>query len=202
MAHRDFNPRVVVLAGPNGAGKTTSADEILRGPLVVGEFVNADLIARGLSGISEAQAPITAGRMMLVRLRELAARRQSFGFETTLASRSFAPWLSRLLVDGYEFHLVFLWLPTPETAIARVVERVRRGGHDVAEAIIRRRYHAGLKNLFDIYLPLATNWQVIHNGSHTPRLIAEGRALVERVCDATTWATIKKSAGYEERSER
>ncbi len=64
---------------------------------------------------------------MLERVRQLASEGRDFAFETTLASRSFAPWLKRLQLDGYTFHLVYIWLPTVELAVARVAERVRRG---------------------------------------------------------------------------
>ena len=85
-------PSVVILAGPNGAGKSTAAPELLQGELSVNEFVNADVIARGLSAFDPDRAAIAAGRVMLARLDELAHQRESFAFETTLASRSFAPW--------------------------------------------------------------------------------------------------------------
>src|SRR5262245_22151555 len=91
--------------------------------LGVAEFVDADVLVRALppSGTSA----ITAGRAMLTRLDQLARDRQSFGFETTLASRSLAPRIRRLLQDGYECHLVFLWLPSADLAVARVAHRVR-----------------------------------------------------------------------------
>ena len=91
-------PLVVVIGGPNGAGKSTTAPRLLQRALAVGEFVNADPIAQGLS------------------------------VETTLASRSFAPWLETLRESGYRVHLTFLSLPSPEFAVARVAERVRQGG--------------------------------------------------------------------------
>jgi predicted ABC-type ATPase len=40
---------------------------------------------------------------MLRRLRELAAHQQSFAFESTLATRSYATWISHLSQGGYEF---------------------------------------------------------------------------------------------------
>jgi predicted ABC-type ATPase len=86
-------PKVVVIAGPNGAGKSTSAPAVLRDALKVREFVNADTIAAELSAASPETVAIPAGRAMLRRVRELADQRQDFAFETTLASRSFAPWL-------------------------------------------------------------------------------------------------------------
>src|ERR687895_559826 len=84
-------PHLVVLAGPNGTGKSTAAPTVLRGQLGVLEFVNADTIAQGLSAFSPERAAIEARRIMLTRLRQLAAHGQSFAFETTLASRTFAP---------------------------------------------------------------------------------------------------------------
>ena len=103
-----MRPSLVILAGPNGAGKSTVAPALLHGALGVDEFVNADVIARGLSAFDPESAVIAAGRVMLARLRELAAQRVDFAFETTLASRSFAPWLRDLRRSGYTVHLFFL----------------------------------------------------------------------------------------------
>ena len=114
------------------------------------EFVNADLIAQGLAGFDPERAALPAGRVMLQRIRELAKQRVSFAFETTLASRSFARWLAELVRTGYQFHLVFLWLPSADFAVDRVADRVRLGGHSVPEATVRRRYAAGLRNFFGL----------------------------------------------------
>jgi len=90
-------PQLIVLAGPNGAGKSTTAPELLRGLLDVKQFVNAHAIASGLSAFQPDEVAVRAGRVMLARLKELAATRQDFAFETTLASRSFAPWIRSLV---------------------------------------------------------------------------------------------------------
>lgn len=100
---------------------------------------------------------------MLIRLNELATKGENFAFETTLASRSFAPWLKVLKENGYLFHLTFLLLDSPELAVSRVQERVRLGGHSVPEEIIRRRYKTGLKNFFELYKPIADSWQIYDN---------------------------------------
>ena len=98
---RAARPSLVVIAGPNGAGKSTLAPVLLKDTLSVTEFVNADVIARGISAFAPENVAIAAGRLMLGRLRELAKQRTSFAFETTLASRSFAPWIRRLVeADG------------------------------------------------------------------------------------------------------
>ncbi|MBI5026313.1 MAG: hypothetical protein HZC12_06220 [Nitrospirae bacterium] len=104
-------PHIIVIAGPNGAGKSTTAPSLLKGTLKVTEFVNADLIAQGLSGFQPEGAVFHAGRVMLERIHYLARKRVDFAFETTLASKTFAPWIKDLRKTGYAFHLVFLWLP-------------------------------------------------------------------------------------------
>ena len=192
-------PKVVVLAGPNGAGKTTTAPKLLRGLLGVTEFVNADAIAQGLSGFAPERAAISAGRVMLSRVKELAQGKKDFAFETTLASRSFLPWLKKLVARGYELHLVFLWLPSADAAVARVAERVRLGGHDVPEATVRRRYLAGVRNFFALYQPLATSWQVIDNSRNgRPKVVAVGtRRKTTIVRDRTAWTRIQEGKASE-----
>jgi predicted ABC-type ATPase len=135
----DDNPQVIIIAGPNGAGRTTLAPFLLRDKLGVLEYVNADPIAQGLSGFDPASVGFEAGRVMLRRLHELARDRRTFAFETTLAGKSYVPWLNSLREQRYLVQLMFVWLRSPDLAIQRVRSRVRSGGHDVAEDVIRRR---------------------------------------------------------------
>lgn len=195
---RSTAPSVIVLAGPNGAGKTTAAPALLRGTLGVVEFVNADTIAQGLSGFDPERAAIPAGRAMLQRIGELARQRLSFAFETTLASRTFAPRLSELISTGYRFHLVFLWLPSAAFAVDRVADRVRLGGHSVPEATIRRRYAAGLRNFFGLYQPLATTWRMHDNSDPSGmKLIASGKgSRINKVGNRTVWESILAEYGH------
>lgn len=189
----EFRPSVVVLAGPNGAGKSTAAPALLQGALGVTEFVNADAIARGLSAFDAERAALPAGRVMLRRLRDLARQRVSFAFETTLASRSFAPWLAELKRSGYSIHIVFLWLPSAEFAIDRVADRVRMGGHSVPVDTIRRRYGAGVRNFFDLYERLASTWRVYDNSGDAPRLVAERLEIqAMKVYDQRVWASLTR----------
>lgn len=186
-------PSVVILGGPNGAGKSTAAPALLHGTLAVNEFVNADVIARDLSAADPDGAAIAAGRVMLTRLRELAGQRVSFAFETTLASRTFAPWLRQLRASGYNVHLVFLWLPSADFAIERVAGRVRAGGHDVPAETVRRRYDSGLRNLFELYQPLVSSWGLYDSSGPEPKLIVEClESLPPKVYDEDIWAVVKR----------
>ena len=141
----EAHPSVVVLSGPNGAGKSTMAARLLVGALRVSEYVDADVFARRLPH-SEAVA-VTAGRAVLRRLDELAKARRSFGFETTLASRSFSPRIRALIRAGYQCHLVFLWLPRADFAVARVADRVRLGGDNSVQEPLLIASGAGTETL-------------------------------------------------------
>ena len=187
-------PLVIVIAGPNGAGKSATAPSLLRDALQVSEFVNADAIAGGLSAFRPDSVAIPAGRAMLERIQHLAEAEANFAFETTLASRSFAPWLARLKRRGYHLHVLFLWLESADLAVDRVAARVRLGGHDVPEETVRRRYERGLRNFFQLYLPLVDSWQMFDNSrAGRPQLVASGRKdHVQEVANAFLWRKISE----------
>lgn len=186
-------PNVIVIAGPNGAGKSTFAPALLRDTLGILEYVNADTIAEGLSAFAPENASFDAGRVMLGRLHELASHQRDFAFETTLASKFFAGWLKDLQANGYRVSLVFLWLRNVEFAIERVNERVRLGGHSIPEETIRRRYERSLKNLFDLYLPIADAWRIFNSAPEKPKeIVRYTRDKGEIIFDSVLWNQIKK----------
>ena len=168
-------PDLIVIAGPNGAGKSTAAPVILQNFLRVHDFVNADVIAKGLSAFQPEKEAIRAGRIMLNRIRDLAGKGEDFAFETTLASRTFAPWMLELKQQGYRLHLVFLWLKDADLAVSRVKTRVELGGHHIPEKTIRRRYNKGVANFFNLYRPLLDSWKFYDNSdSSILSLVASG----------------------------
>src|SRR5262245_31828682 len=97
------HPNVVILAGPNGAGKSTISRTLLAKKYGTMHYVNADAIARGLSAFHYENMAVKAARVMLEHLRELADDRANFAFETTLGTKSFAPWIAELKKTGYVF---------------------------------------------------------------------------------------------------
>jgi len=70
--------------------------------------------------------------------------------------------------------LYFLSLPDAETAIARVAERVRQGGHDIAEPVIRRRFATGLQNFRQHYRTAVDDWASYDNSGQAPVLLEWG----------------------------
>ena len=172
MAMRHAVRQVILLGGPNGAGKTTTAARLLPDYLSLRDFVNADSIAAGLSAFAPQSVARQAGRLMIRRLQDLERQGADFAFETTLASRTFAPFLRRCRSRGYSVVVVYVWLGSPDLAVERVALRVRAGGHDVPEATVRRRYAAGWRNFLDLYRPLADEWLVYDNSLARETLVA------------------------------
>lgn len=165
--------RIIIVAGPNGAGKTTFAREYLLKEGRCPDFVNVDLIAAGLSPFDPDRAAIRAGRIMLAEIQRRVRKGESFAFETTLSGHGYTRMIPSWRRAGYRVKLVFLSLPHPELAIARVAARVAQGGHHVASAVVRRRFHSGLRNFQEIYKDLVDKWEWYDNSGSTPRLIAE-----------------------------
>lgn len=166
---------IIVFGGPNGAGKTTAAFKLLPKQLDTREFVNADEIAAGLSPFDPENSALAAGRVMLQRLQELARAGNNFAFETTCSGRGHMRFLKRCRALGYRLTLAFYWLPSPNTAIARVAQRVREGGHRIPEDVIRRRYVAGLRNMRHFYLPIVHTAFIFDNSDDNGILVAEHR---------------------------
>lgn len=162
-----------VIAGCNGAGKTTASYTILPEILDCREFVNADEIAKGLSPFQPEKVAIESGRIMLQRIKELLEDGKDFAFETTLATRSYSNTVKKAKELKYNVVLLFFWLQKVDLAIERVKSRVVEGGHDIPDEIIRRRYVRGVKNLFDIYLPLVDVVYIFDNSEGRHELIAE-----------------------------
>ena len=162
-----------IIAGCNGAGKTTASFTILPEILDCKEFVNADEIAKGISPFQPEKVAFEAGRIMLKRIDELFAKQQNFAFETTLATKSYKQKIIDAQKKGYHVTLLFIWLNKVELAVERVRERVLSGGHNIEEVVIRRRYINGIKNLFNIYIPIVNQTLIFDNSTLTHKLIAE-----------------------------
>lgn len=166
--------RIIIVAGPNGAGKTTFAREYLLKEADCPDFVNVDLIAAGLSPFDPDRAAIRAGRIMISEIERRVRKGESFAFETTLSGHVYARLIPGWRNAGYRVRLIFLSLPNPEIAIARVAARVAQGGHNVGSAVVRRRFESGFRNFQDIYMELVDRWEWYDNSGNTPRLISAG----------------------------
>lgn len=163
-----------IISGCNGAGKTTASYSVLPTLLDCKQFVNADEIAKGLSPFCPESVAIQAGKLMLLRIEELLTADETFSIETTLATRSYSELVKRAQEKGYKVTLLYFWLNSPELAVERVARRVREGGHNIPKDVIYRRYEKGLKNLFNIFIPIVDSWMIVDNGVEPREIIAKG----------------------------
>lgn len=162
-----------IIAGCNGAGKTTASFTILPEIIDCKEFVNADEIAKGLSPFQPEKVAFESGRIMLNRINELLNNMESFAFETTLSTRSYKSKITEAKEKGYTTTLLFFWLQNVELAKERVRVRVSEGGHNIEPDVIERRYIRGIKNLFDIYLPIVDGAFIFDNSAGKHELLAQ-----------------------------
>jgi predicted ABC-type ATPase len=166
--------KIIIIAGPNGAGKTTFARAFLPEEAQCPRFINADLIAAGLSPFAPEAEAFKAGRLMLGEIAACTAKGESFGFETTLSGLGYLRHIEGWRQQGYHVALFFLSLPTPELAIARVAERVKQGGHNIPEPVIRRRFLSGKTNFERHYRHAVDAWALYDNSGDSPVLIEWG----------------------------
>ena len=169
-----MSKKIIIIAGPNGAGKTTFARSFLPEEAQCPRFINADLIAAGLAPFAPETAALKAGRLMLDEIADCVRKGESFAFETTLAGLSYLSRIKQWREQGYHVSLFFLCLPDAETAIARVAERVRQGGHHIPESVVRRRFAAGLRNLENAYKSEVDTWAKYDNVGERPTLLEWG----------------------------
>lgn len=181
-----------IISGCNGAGKTTASFSILPEILECNEFVNADEIAKGLSPFNPESVALEAGKLMLQRIAVLLEQRETFSIETTLATRSYAQLIKKAQSLGYRVYLLYFWLNSTELAIDRVRQRVQEGGHNIPTETIVRRYHAGIQNLFDIFIPIVDDWIIINN-SEVPRTIIAhgGKGTISKIHDSNLFNIIR-----------
>lgn len=186
--------RLYIISGPNGAGKTTASLEILPELIKCEEFVNADEIARGISPFNPESVAIEAGRIQLERIKMLINKGADFSIETTLATKSYKNLIRHAQLEGYDVELLFFWLPSPDAAIERVKKRVSEGGHNIPHDTIVRRYRNGLKNLFNIYIPIVNSWSIINNFEVGSQYIATGQCGCVKIFNNDLFYKIKDYA--------
>lgn len=149
--------RIYVLAGVNGAGKSSIGGAAFRA--FGGDYYNPDEAARALRTanpwLNRADANAAAWQQGKRLLERAIGGRLDFAFETTLGASTIPRLLAEAASQGIEVRVWYAGLSSPELHIARVRERVRKGGHDIPEADIRRRYQHSRMNLINLLPSLA-----------------------------------------------
>ncbi|MBD3334613.1 MAG: AAA family ATPase [Candidatus Eisenbacteria bacterium] len=176
-----MSPRIIVVAGPNGSGKTTFAREFLQSYAY--PYLSADEIAEAMDDRSIEDARMHAGRIFIEQLSERLNEKRSFLVESTLSGLSFKRTLCRARVQGYEVTIVFLFLRSIGACLARIRERVKKGGHPVPEQDVARRFRRSIMNFWQEYRDLADQWYLFYNGGVEFHEVALGEGEAVEVVD-------------------
>jgi predicted ABC-type ATPase len=190
-----MDPDLYIIAGPNGAGKTTFATEFLPNYAVCRNFINADLIAKGVAPFSPESMAFRAGRLMLEEIDLHVERGEDFGFETTLSGRSYLRLIHRIKELGYRVHFFFLLIPTIDLALTRIKARVLKGGHDIPERVVRRRFDRSIQNFLLDYRLLADSWILFDNSGEAPKVVAFDKEGQYRILDSELYAAVTSRYG-------
>ena len=151
------SPRIYVLAGVNGAGKSSIAGAAFRN--AGAEYYNPDEAARSLMALRPALGQREANGLAWQQGRRLLetaiAERLNFAFETTLGAATIPGLLRDAARAGIGVHVWYVGLSSAALHLARVRARVAKGGHDIPEADVRRRYEHSRLNLIHLLPHLA-----------------------------------------------
>lgn len=166
--------RFWLIAGPDGVGKTTYAFRHIAAVSGSTNFINLDEIARGLSPLDPRVAEREAARIALRRAREFIARRDVFTMETTMSGHIQLELMDEARRQGLATALLYFSVASPEICLERIARRVAEGGHDVDEAVVRRRFSRS-HGLLPAYCAAADLWRIYEASGPRPCLAAEGR---------------------------
>lgn len=182
-------PNLIIIGGPNGAGKTTFARPYVR---ELGyDFLNADDLAKTFEDAGEAQPLLKAGRLFFRRLEAWLSEGRSFVVESTLSGSYLNKVAQRAKAAGYQVRLIFVYVDGPDVCVARVRSRVRKGGHTVPEADIRRRFGRSLGNFWTNVTELVDQWILYHNGTDGFQLVATYHAATMTIESPNLFATFQ-----------
>jgi predicted ABC-type ATPase len=187
---------LVIVGGPNGGGKTTFAVRYsaMRGL----RYLSADLIAEQLAPEHPITMAISAARSFSAHLDQALNHGESLIVESTLSGLSLRKPIQLALDQGYRVVILFVFLSSPDLCIARIRERVDRGGHNVPEADVARRFGRSLRNFWGIYRFMATEWTLYDNDGGSPVWVASGLGREPLVGDQQAFADFLRLAGQHE----
>ena len=153
-----------MLAGVNGAGKSSIGGAMFRE--AGADYYNPDEAAKALMAanprLEQTKANAAAWQQGKRLLEKAIDERLDFAFETTLGGSTMTRLLTEAAANGFEVRVFYVGLASPEEHVARVAHRVSRGGHDIPEAAIRRRWRHSRQDLIQL-LPTLTELRVYDN---------------------------------------
>jgi len=181
---------MLVVGGPNGSGKTTLALEYAAETGF--PYLGADAIAASIDPDKPERAQLAAGRTFIDSVNDHIANHRSFVAESTLSGLTMRNFISAARSNGYVVSIAFLFIDSADVCVARVAERVRKGGHPVPDSDVRRRFPRAVINFWTVYREMADNWVLLYNGDTAMQDVAAGSHDHFSIRDPATYALFMK----------
>lgn len=124
-----------IIGGVNGTGKSSLTGVLKTQTTDLGIIVDVDRITAQNGG-----SAIQGGKIALERIKDCLRKEISFTQETTLSGRKTEETAAQAKERGYYVRLYYVGLDTLEESLARIENRVRRGGHDIRDEDVKRRF--------------------------------------------------------------
>jgi|SRR5437016_3214490 len=161
-------PIFFLLAGPNGAGKSTFRRSYLEPAGLL--CIDPDEVARkrfGRDPKSRSEAIAATAEATRIVHAQLQTH-TSIGLETVLSdTKGLKLGLLREAKQlDYRVGVIFIGLDDPQLSIARVMDRVDAGGHDVPDELVMERFPRSFQNLKKA-IPLADFILLVDNSRET-----------------------------------
>lgn len=137
-------------------------------------YLAADKIAAELNPDYPESVNIEAASEFIARLEVGLSNDDSLIVESTLSGKTFRHQIQHAKDHGFSVAMVFVFLDSADVCVDRVSERCQKGGHNVPESDIRRRFGRSLVNFWEIYRPLSDHWLLVNNSGRVPIDVAIG----------------------------
>lgn len=151
MSSEKTKPTAFIFAGINGAGKSTLYyDELLKNKYF-GTRINTDEFVSSFGSWKNPNDQFKAAKIALKVRQNCIQMSANFNQETTLCGKSILNLFKELKNKDYEIQLYYVGVNTPQIAKERVRARVAKGGHNIDERIIDKRFDESLRNLSKVF---------------------------------------------------
>lgn len=137
-----------IIGGVNGVGKTTIYSILSESDKQqLGHRINSDEVAATLGDWADSDVQYRAGKQTVENIKEAFEKRVSFHQETTLSGNAIVANAKKAKKLGYTVHLLYVSVQNVDICKSRVLARVQKNGHGIAEHLIDKRWVSSMQNI-------------------------------------------------------